>query len=133
MLFFKENPILSLLLKKLGAIPVDRGKHDMSIISTAENVLKKGEVLGIFIEGTRSKTGNFLRPKSGTTIIAKHTNAQVVPVCVTPCESKVQIFKKTKIVFGKPIEINKLNITDDYKEIRRGTEFIMNEIKKLRY
>ena len=128
-----RNFLLSLLLRKFGAIPVDRGKHDLSIISTAESILNNGDILGIFIEGTRSKTGDFLRPKSGTTIIAKHTNAQVVPVCVTPQGNKVQIFKKTKIAFGKPIEISKLDITDNYKEIRRGTDFIMNEIKKLRY
>ena len=128
-----KNTLFALFLKKLGAIPINRGKNDSNAISIAEDILKNGEVLGIFIEGTRSRSGGFLRPTNGTTIIAKHTNALVVPVCITPFDKKkIKFFTKTKINFGSPIKISDLNINDDYREIRRGTEFIMDKIKKLR-
>lgn len=101
-------------------------------MSQAEEILKSNQILGIFIEGTRSKTGEFLRPKSGATIIANETKSPILPICITPENGKsVKIFKKTIVSLGTPIEKIKLE-NNEYKEIRHNTELIMNEIKKLR-
>ena len=119
-------------MKKFGAICIKRGEHDFQSLSQAEEILKSNQILGIFIEGTRSKTGKFLRPKSGATIISNETQSPILPICITPENGKkVKIFKKTTIHLGTPVE--KIVLEDnDYKEIRRNTELIMNEIKKLR-
>lgn len=127
-----RNALVSYFLKKLGAISIKRGSNDVNAINKAMNVLNSGGFLGIFIEGTRSKTGEFLRPKSGAAIIACDTNSTVLPVCITPQNGKkIKIFSKTIINFGKPIT----NVTlkeKSYKEIRSVTEQIMSEIKCLR-
>ena len=67
-----KNPLLGWLIRQLGAFPVQRGAGDGKAIQEAEKVIEEGRLLGIFIEGTRSKTGEFLRPKSGAAIIAQH-------------------------------------------------------------
>ena len=127
-----RNSIFSFFLKKFGAICIRRGEHDFQALSQAKEILKSNQILGIFIEGTRSKTGKFLRPKSGATIIANETQSPILPICITPKDSKnVKIFKKTIVSLGTPIEKITLE-NNEYKEIRRATEFIMNEIKKLR-
>ncbi len=127
-----KNPIFSFFLKKFGAICIKRGEHDLQALSQAEEILKSNQILGIFIEGTRSKTGKFLRPKSGATIIANETQSKILPICITPLEGKsVRIFKKTIVSLGPPIDKITLE-SKEYKEIRHNTEFIMNEIKKLR-
>ena len=127
-----KNFIVSYFLKKLGAISINRGSNDTKAINEAIDVLNSGEFLGIFIEGTRSKTGKFLRPKSGAVIIACDTNSSILPVCITPQNGKnVKIFSKTIISFGEPIINVKLK-EKSYKEIRNATEQIMNEIKCLR-
>ena len=54
-----ENKVLGWVFRQVHGFPVDRGNMDMGAIRTAMGVLKAGETLGIFPEGTRSKTGVF--------------------------------------------------------------------------
>ena len=128
-----KNPFFSWLIRGLGAFPVHRGAGDSKAINEAENVLKEGKLLGIFIEGTRSKTGEFLRPKSGAAIIAQKMNVPVIPVCITPKNKKIRIFQKVTISWGKPITPEQLNLTTSSGEAyRAASKQIMGEIKKLR-
>lgn len=122
------------ILESFGAIPVRRGKRDINAVISSEEVVLKKEVLGIFVEGTRSKTGKFLRPKSGAAIISLNTKCPIIPVCITPSKSiKVKMLQKTNIIFGKPIYLSKMNLScDSYEDVRKASEIIMNEIKKLR-
>ena len=53
-----ENKALGWVFRQVHGFPVDRGNMDMGAIRTAMGVLKAGETLGIFPEGTRSKTGH---------------------------------------------------------------------------
>lgn len=127
-----KNCFISFFLKKLGAISIRRGEKDTDAINIAENILKNNKILGIFIEGTRSKNGDFLRPKSGAAILACKTNSLVIPVCITPINNKkIKIFQKTIVNFGKPIADIKFNY-NSYKEIRSATDLIMEKIKQLR-
>ena len=127
-----RNFIVSYILQKFGAIPVLRGNRNIKAIDEAKKVLVADKILTIFIEGKRSKTGKFLRPRGGAAIIANDTNSMVLPVCITPKNGKyVKIFNKTKITFGSVI--NKIEFEkSSYKEIRSATVMIMNNIKILR-
>ncbi len=129
-----KNKILNKLFRALGAFPVERGKGDGTAINEAENVLKSGEQLGLFIEGARSKTGDFLRPRSGCAMIAYQTNSPVVPVCITGAgEHKVKFLKKAIITIGKPISVDELNIKNETgKEFRDASRLIMENIKNLK-
>lgn len=55
-----ENKALGWIFRQVHGFPVDRGNMDMGAIRTAMGVLKEGETLGIFPEGTRSRTGHML-------------------------------------------------------------------------
>lgn len=128
-----KNRILGVLFKMVGAFPVERGKGDTSAIGTAESVLDSGEQLGLFIEGTRSKAGDFLRPKTGCAMIAYKTKVQIIPVCITGAnEFRVKIFKKNVITIGSPIYSDDLNITEGSgKEFREASRLIMQNIRDL--
>ena len=125
--------ILEKAFKTVGAFPVNRGKGDTSAIENAERILKNGKQLGLFIEGTRSKNNEFLRPKTGCAVIAYKTGKSIVPVCITgKKEHKVKLFKKNIISIGEPINISRLNLVDDSsKSIRTASRIIMENIKKL--
>lgn len=128
-----RNPIAGWVIRHLGAFPVNRGAGDGKAINEAEQIVKDGKLLGIFIEGTRSKTGEFLRPKSGASIIAHQMNVPVIPVCITPKNKKIRVFQQVKISIGKPMTPNELGLDNGTpEEYRNSSRKIMAEIKKLR-
>lgn len=129
-----KNKLLAKLFGTLGAFPVERGKGDGVAISEAENILRNGEQLGLFIEGARSKTGDFLRPRAGCAMIAYQTNSPIIPVCITGAkEHKVKFLRKSIISVGEPISVSKLNIKNETgKEFRDASRFIMEKIKSLK-
>ncbi len=128
-----KNKFFGWLIRKLGAFPVDRGKGDGKAINNAETLIEEGKVLGIFIEGTRSKTGEFLRPKAGAAMIAEKVNVPVIPVCITPKNKKVRIFQKVTISWGEPISCDQLGLGSGSGEgYRNATKKIMGQIAALR-
>ncbi len=128
-----KNKFLSKLIRTLGAFPVQRGAGDGKAINEAENIIHDGKLLGIFIEGTRSKTGEFLRPKSGAAIVAQQMNVPVIPVCITPKNKKVKVFHRVTVSWGKPMTPEELGLINGTgEEYRNASRKIMAEIKQLR-
>lgn len=130
-----KNVFLRVVLKQLGVFAVERGKGDKKAINHAERILSQGKILGIFIEGTRSKTGEFLHPKSGTVLLANQHKSTIVPVCITGYSrnNRIKIFKKTRVFYGNPIKCSDLNILEgSRKEYKLATELVMSRIRDLR-
>ena len=126
-----RNPLLGRLLKGLGAFPVERGKGDSGAIDHSANILRSGGTLGIFPEGTRSKDGNPLRPKSGAALIAKMTGADVLP-CGIVVEGKVKLWSKITVRFGPLIPHEQLGFIDESpSQIKRATKRIWGDILAL--
>lgn len=98
-----HNKFIGGVLRFMGAFPVERGTGDSDAIGYAQQALIDGNVMLIFFEGTRSKTGELLRPKTGVSVIAYQTKSPIIPVCITPKRSKMKIFRKNIITFGDPI------------------------------
>lgn len=71
------------LLGSLGVFPVRRGGADRKMISTALEILRRGECLMIFPEGTRASEPRPGRPMRGIGKLALRSGAAVVPVAVT--------------------------------------------------
>lgn len=129
-----ENKAMALLLSSLGAFPVQRGKGDKGAINKASQMLENGQALGIFIEGTRSKTGEFLQPKAGAVMIAHNNHAPILPCCITAKGGGVpKIFHKCIVSFGELIQPEELGIVEGTGvEYRNASREIMNRIAKLR-
>lgn len=122
-----RNKFISWFLRKLGAFPVSRGKADTGSIRHFENALENGALMGIFIEGTRSKDGEFLPPKNGCSLIAWDTKTPVIPVCHT------KIGSRTVFHFGKPLSLEDMGFEKGgAREFRNASRVIMDHIKALR-
>ena len=65
-----KNKFFGALIRALGAFPVERGAGDGKAIKTGEDLIRDGEIMTIFIEGGRSKTGELMRPRSGCALVA---------------------------------------------------------------
>ena len=67
-----ENPIFSAMIRSCHAFPVKRGAADRGAIKMAMQVLKGGSVLGVFPEGTRSRTGEMGKAEAGGCPVCLH-------------------------------------------------------------
>ena len=74
------------LLNSLGAFPVDRGHGDEQAMATARAILKRGDCVVIFPEGTRVRPGPLAHPHRGVGRLALQTGVPVVPVAVMGTE-----------------------------------------------
>jgi 1-acyl-sn-glycerol-3-phosphate acyltransferase len=119
-------PVLANIIKMCNAFPVKRGVSDREALRKGLKVLKDGHVLGLFPEGTRSKTGELGKGLAGAGFFALKSDAAVVPCAVIgPYKS----LRKLKMVYGKPIDMEELRKTRASAE--QVTELIMSEIHKL--
>lgn len=76
-------PLLSPLIKSLGAFPVKRGTGDRGALRTSLEILSQGHCFGIFPEGQRNRTKQPLLPfKPGAAMLAAKSGAVVVPVAL---------------------------------------------------
>jgi len=128
-----ENKFLSWFFTKMGAFPVNRGKGDTSAINNAKEMIDNGETLGIFIEGTRSKTGEFLKPKSGAVMIAHQMDCKIVP-CAISCKGiKPSFWRRKYVHFGEPVTVEELGVTKaSPREYRDASRKLMDIIADLR-
>lgn len=128
-----KNSIIAKFLDALGGFPVNRGKGDTSALERSCDILEKDGVLGIFIEGTRSKTGEFLKPKTGVSFIAYGSKSAVIPVCISGKNGgRVKFLRRNTIHIGKPLSTKELCLKEGTgKEFRNSSRVIMEKIKEL--
>ena len=104
-----ENPIVGPFARAFGAFPVHRDKVDITSMKTALRILKNGEVLGIFPEGTRIKGGKISDPKGGIAMFAWRTNSPVLPVHVE-YRRRIHFLNHIELTIGEPIPASELGI-----------------------
>lgn len=119
-------PVLKHILPKLNAFPVKRGFSDRQALRSGLKVLNDGNVLGLFPEGTRSKTGELQEGLAGAGFFALRTSATVVPCAII---GPYKFLGKLTIVYGKPIEMEELR--KNRASAAEATRLIMGEISKL--
>ena len=127
-----KNPILAKAITGLNGFPVMRGKGDMRAINYAVELIRRGEVLCIFPEGTRSVDGTPKTAKSGVGYIARHSKCDVIPTAIY-MENKDKKGSKVIVKFGEPIRYDDMGFTDGGKtsENKRVAKRVMDEIVRL--
>lgn len=126
-----ENPVMAKALIHLNGFPVKRGIGDMNAVNYGIELVRRGEVLCIFPEGTRSPDGTPKAAKSGVGYIARATRADVVPVAIY--KEKNEKGSKVIINIGKVIPNSSLGFTESgkSKENKAAAKMIMDRITAL--
>jgi 1-acyl-sn-glycerol-3-phosphate acyltransferase len=87
-----KNPVMDLLLRNLSAFPVHRGDKDMWAMRHASKLLKSGQWLGMFPEGTRSKGKGLSVAKTGTARMAIEAGCPIIPLAITGSDKFFKAF-----------------------------------------
>lgn len=117
---------LAPFFRLVGCIPVDRSRKDISSAMSAMKVLKKGGAIGIFPEGTRNKTEDFLlRFKTGAVAMAKKSDAYILPFGLTG-DWKFRS-KDLTVRFGKPFKVGEMTVQEANEKLYHEVESLMLE------
>jgi len=119
-----EIPILGWLIRQVNAFPVRREEHDVTAFKTAQRLLRSGEGVVLFPEGTRSRSGKLGRAKAGVGMLAAKTKAWVIPTYLHNTWNLWK-FKKIVICFGRPFRF------DEGSNYEQFSNQILDEIKKI--
>jgi 1-acyl-sn-glycerol-3-phosphate acyltransferase len=129
------------LFPAVGMIPIDRGGGSASerALSAATRVLERGELFGIFPEGTRSRDGILHRGHTGPARLAMRTGAPIIPVGIRgtreiqpPDAVFPRPFMSCSIHFGRPVDPARYrNRPDDHLVLRQIIDEVMFEIRRL--
>ena len=127
-------------LKATGMIPIDRsgGKASEASLNTGLSVLARGEILGIYPEGTRSPDGRLYRGRTGVARMILEGGVPVVPVAmidtekVMPIGSRIPKVRRIGIVIGEPLDFSRFEGMESDRFILRSiTDEIMYELDRL--
>ncbi len=121
-----KTPFLKKFMTSIQAFPVKRGMSDREALRTGLRFLKDEKVVGLFPEGTRSKTGEVGKGLAGAGFFALRSDAHVVPCAII---GPYKPFRKLKVVYGPPIDFSEMRSNKVSAEV--ATAVIMDEIKKL--
>jgi 1-acyl-sn-glycerol-3-phosphate acyltransferase len=115
-----------------------RKKTNEAAMKKARQYLKKGDIIGIFPEGRRSKDGKLRKAKTGIARLALEAKVPIVPVGIKgsydimPKGAKFPRFKKADIKIGNPIYLDMYHGKEkDYKIWERATRMVMKAIARL--
>ena len=131
---FEVHPLLTRFLHAVGTFPVDRGRRDMSAFAAGLDLLRTGRVIGMFPEGTRSRTGALQRGKSGAVRMAMEAQVPILPVAVvnSPAVMKGFLrFPKPEVTVRFGPAFMPEGSPDDPEAVRRNTVRTMQSIAAL--
>ena len=127
-------PVLKSLLKALGAFSVDRGGTDVAAIKKTINLLKSGESVVMFPQGTRHKgvDPKTTSVKFGCSMIAQKAEVGILPIFIKTKKHRVRLFSKTVIIIGEEITFDKLKaVSNGGEDHKSAAEYIFSKITEL--
>ena len=113
------NPVFTWMFRHVGVVGIERGRGDVNVVDELIGDVQKGQGLLIFPEGTRSKTGQVGKVKSGAFVIASAAGVPMVPCRIiydTP-DKRMHMFCRIRICFGTPIPAEEMKVEDPRRSV----------------
>lgn len=129
-----------MFMKATGQIPIDRtgGKASEASLNTGLQVLGRGDLLGIYPEGTRSPDGRLYRGRTGLARMALEARVPVIPVVmvdtdvVMPIGRSIPRVGRVGVVIGEPMDFSRFaGMEGDRYILRSVTDEIMVALQRL--
>jgi 1-acyl-sn-glycerol-3-phosphate acyltransferase len=129
------NPVLSPILRAGGAFKVRRGEGDVEAMRTAVELVRDGEIVVMFPEGTRRRKGlvkrHEARPHTGAARIALAAGAPLVPAAIGGTDRLLRL-GPLRVAYGPPLDLSDLGGQDQKTAAKVATERLMTKIDELK-
>lgn len=109
---FFQNPVIRWFSDNWKCIPVKPGRKDFGVMLRMEACLRNG-VMIVFPEGTRSRDGSLLPPRTGIGLVMLKTRSKVIPVCMDGMDAVLpvgkfwpRVFKTVFLYYGEPVDVS---------------------------
>ncbi|MEU9100547.1 lysophospholipid acyltransferase family protein [Streptomyces sp. NPDC048361] len=135
-----KGRLTAAFFRAVGQIPVDRSGKEAGQAAIREGlgVLTKGELLGIYPEGTRSPDGKLYKGKVGVAVMAIRAGVPVIPCAmvgtfeIQPPGQALPKIKRVSIRFGEPLDFSRYEGMEGEKAVLRAvTDEIMYKVMEL--
>nr|WP_155049076.1 lysophospholipid acyltransferase family protein [Microbacterium sp. ZXX196] len=127
-------------MKGTGQIPIDRsgGSASEAALNTALQVIGRGDLLGIYPEGTRSPDGRLYKGRTGLARMALVAKVPVIPVVMVDTDTMMPIgatvprIMRVGMIIGEPLDFSRYEgLEDDRFVLRSVTDEIMVALQQL--
>lgn len=131
-----QVPGLGLLIRWLSAHPISRGEVDSQAVRTVLRLLRRGEVVLMFPEGTRTRDGSLGRMKPGAASLAARCGVPVMPACI---EGAYECWPRTRplprpgrvmVAFGNPVPTVNRDPVEVTREVREQIIRLRAQLKE---
>jgi 1-acyl-sn-glycerol-3-phosphate acyltransferase len=147
-----KGRLVATFFRSVGQIPIDRsgGRASLAALNTGLEILQKGELFGIYPEGTRSPDGRLYKGKTGVARMAIVAGVPVIPVAMIDTEKlnppgtvwpqwlirepgrRGKKITRVQVRFGKPLDFSRYEGLSGDRFVERSiTDEIMYEIMQL--
>ncbi|MEO7447077.1 MAG: lysophospholipid acyltransferase family protein, partial [Humibacillus sp.] len=135
-----KGRLTAAFFRGMGQVPVDRagGKASSAALISGLKVLRRGELLGVYPEGTRSPDGRLYRGRTGVARMALEGRVTVIPVAMIgtdkaqPTGKVIPHIMRVGVRVGRPLDFSRYEgMEDDRFVLRSITDEIMYELMML--
>lgn len=116
------------LIRAFGAFPVRRGESDRDAVRTMRRVVAEGKALGLFVEGTRQRSGVPGEVQPGAAMVALQENVPIVPVAIHGTQSW-SLLRPVSIAWGEPMTLD--GLPKGGKGYKEASVLVQAEIRRL--
>ena len=118
------NPFMGWFYRHMGGFPIKRGGGDTAAMEKAEEIVRRGDILCIFPEGTRTEEEGTADAKTGAVRMAAKLKVPIIPVYIS---RNKKFFRKAKLIVGAPLPVP----AGDHEEYEAFSEQLMEHIAEL--
>jgi 1-acyl-sn-glycerol-3-phosphate acyltransferase len=123
-------PVLGGFLRLHGAIAIHRGESDREAVRRMRDEARAGHVIGLFVEGTRQKTGRPGVAQPGAAMVGMQEGVPIIPVAIYGTQFwKPGNFRRCTVMFGEPLRFD--DLPKNGKGYREATAVIERRIHGL--
>jgi 1-acyl-sn-glycerol-3-phosphate acyltransferase len=121
---------LGTLIRAFGCFPVRRGESDRDAVRTMRRIVAEGKALGLFVEGTRQRSGVPGQVQAGAAMVALQEDAPVIPVAIHGTQTwRPGSRQPVSVAWGEPMTFE--GLPKGGKGYKEASALLQTEIRRL--